>query len=328
MSFTAELLPSKTYIENATRDIAKATSRITLVVVMACYDETTAGLFDAVCAAAGRGIQVTVAIDTFTYAELGGHFRFTSQFSKKVRPISELKKRLAQSGVKITWLGNYGLSLLSGRTHTKWLVVDDIVYSFGGVNLCRMGIESVDYMLKVRDIGLASRLVAEQQRIVKADRGNHGYRSHSFGDISHTVLVDGGFVGDSIIYRRACALAKLSKKVTYVSQYCPGGKLHRLLAKTNSALYFNPWNKADSLNAALLKVSTWLTHNKTLYTRNKYLHAKFMIFELVDGSKVALSGSHNFANGGVWLGTREVALETTDPKIISGLERFFKQHVA
>ena len=43
--------------------------------------------------------------------------------------------------------------------------------------------------------------------------------------------------------------------------------------------------------------------------------------------KVAITGSHNFVSGGVFLGTREVALETTNKKIIIQLERFFKEHV-
>jgi cardiolipin synthase len=47
-----------------------------------------------------------------------------------------------------------------------------------------------------------------------------------------------------------------------------------------------------------------------------------------DGSKVAVTGSHNFVYGGVLLGTREIALETADPKVVRQLERFFKMNVA
>lgn len=49
-----------------------------------------------------------------------------------------------------------------------------------------------------------------------------------------------------------------------------------------------------------------------------------MIFTMPDGSKIALTGSHNFQNGGVILGTRELCLETSSPQIISELEVFFK----
>ena len=47
-----------------------------------------------------------------------------------------------------------------------------------------------------------------------------------------------------------------------------------------------------------------------------------------DGSKVAITGSHNFAYTGVLLGTREIALETKDPSIIKQLESFIKKEVA
>jgi cardiolipin synthase len=67
---------------------------------------------------------------------------------------------------------------------------------------------------------------------------------------------------------------------------------------------------------------------KTRYTRTRYLHAKFMIFTMADGRKVALTGSHNFSGTGVLLGTREMALQTEDPRIIEQLEEFWKQHVA
>nr|MBP6038525.1 hypothetical protein [Candidatus Saccharimonas sp.] len=59
-----------------------------------------------------------------------------------------------------------------------------------------------------------------------------------------------------------------------------------------------------------------------------YLHAKFMIGTMPDGSKRAITGSHNFMFGSGLMGTREIALETTDTKIIRQLERFIDTYVA
>jgi len=67
---------------------------------------------------------------------------------------------------------------------------------------------------------------------------------------------------------------------------------------------------------------------KTRYKKEPYLHAKFIIFTMEDGSKVAITGSHNFAYTGVLFGTREIALETTDPNVIEQLESFYRQYVA
>jgi hypothetical protein len=39
------------------------------------------------------------------------------------------------------------------------------------------------------------------------------------------------------------------------------------------------------------------------------------LFELKDGSKAVLSGSHNFSWRGVAFGTKEIALYSTDPNV-------------
>ena len=72
----------------------------------------------------------------------------------------------------------------------------------------------------------------------------------------------------------------------------------------------------------------YLTRLTTNYERDRHLHAKCIIFSFKDGSKTAITGSHNFVNGGVLLGTREVALETKEPSIIAQLEDFIATHVA
>jgi cardiolipin synthase len=141
-------------------------------------------------------------------------------------------------------------------------------------------------------------------------------------------LIDGGLFGDSIIYRRACSLAKKSKRVILVSQYCPTGRLARYIKNAESSeLYFNHWRKAKWLNRLIIRLGMFFSQLTTGYHRRPYLHAKFIIFELKNGKKVAISGSHNFLNGGVLLGTREIAIETTDKAIIKQLEKFFIDYV-
>lgn len=328
MNSHSELLDSSAYLAHAIEALHGATKRISLLALIACYDEATAEFFDAVIKAAERGVHVSIAADMFSYSELGGHFRLRSQFSHSIQPITELNKKLKRAKVKVHWLGNQATSIISGRTHSKWLVIDDNVYSFGGVNLYADGIRATDYMLHFNDTALADILCHEQQRIVAANRGGHSYRSHMYGDDKTRVLIDGGFVGDSLIYRRACSLIAEAAKVTYVSQYCPTGKIGRLLEKTDSTLYFNPSNQATSLNALAIRIGTTLSGLKTSYTGTRYVHCKCLIATFPDGSKRAITGSHNFSAAGVWLGTREVALETSDPHIIKQLERFIAHHIA
>jgi phosphatidylserine/phosphatidylglycerophosphate/cardiolipin synthase-like enzyme len=71
-------------------------------------------------------------------------------------------------------------------------------------------------------------------------------------------------------------------------------------------------------------MGTILTNQQTEYNHTPYLHAKCMIFEFEDGSKTAITGSHNFVHGGVLLGTREIALKTNNAAVIKQLEAFIK----
>lgn len=297
---------------------------MTMVLV---HDEATKELLDALCDAARRGVSVSVAGDSFTYTDFQGSYIPTTYRSKRVREAMALQKRLREAGATFHWLGKLSMIAFTGRTHIKWCVIDDQVYSFGGVNIDEKSFENNDYMFTVKNEALADRLIAEHTRILKADRSGHAYRSHKFGDDDNVVLIDGGFLGDSIIYRRACYLAERASHVTLVSQYCPTGKLSRILKQTRSDLYFNHWTNAGLLNRLVIRIGMASSKHITSYNRRPYLHAKFIIFTMPDGTKAAITGSHNFVHAGVFLGTREVALETTNKKIIAQLERFFSEHV-
>jgi cardiolipin synthase A/B len=322
-----QLILPETYVKNATAHIKKAKKRIALLTMVLVHDDTTDELLDALCDAARRGVTVTVAGDSFTYTDFQGSYIPTTYRSKRVRDAMSMQRRFRDAGATFQWLGRLSMVAFSGRTHIKWCVVDDVVYSFGGVNLDEQSFKNTDYMFQVKNEALASRIIAEQDRIVKADRSGHAYRSHQFGDDDNMVLIDGGFLGDSIIYRRACYWAERAAKVTLVSQYCPTGKLSRLLKRVDTDLYFNHWTNAGLLNRAVIRLGMFSSKHTTSYHRRPYLHAKFIIFTMADGSKTAITGSHNFVHAGVFLGTREVALETTNKKIIAQLERFLKEHV-
>ncbi|HCR55513.1 TPA: hypothetical protein DIV49_00925 [Candidatus Saccharibacteria bacterium] len=321
------LLPDE-FVQTATAHILRAKSHVSLVCMVMANDPTTDGFIDALAKASERGVTVVVAADTFTYGELAGHVMPHKYYSKRSRETTKMVKRLKKAGVKFTWLGKFSAFPFTGRTHTKCLVVDDTVYSFGGVNLYEDNISFADYMFRIEDIQLALELKDEIGRLVIADSKNFAYRSHEFSFKKNSkVLIDGGFQGDSIIYRRAYQHARDSKEILFVSQYCPAGKLSRAMNKAKSRVYFNKPSNADIWNRAIIVAGIISSRFQTKYHRNKYLHAKFVIFTKNDGTKVAITGSHNFMPGTVLLGTKEIALATTDKKIISQLEDFFEKHV-
>jgi cardiolipin synthase len=320
------LLPAD-YIQDVTDHIKHAKTRVSFLTMVVDDDSKTDELFDTLIEAAARGVKVEVAADVFTYGELAGSFFPIQYYTKRSRQTTRMGKAFKSSGIRFTWFGRTHMSIFSGRMHIKWCIVDDTIYSFGGVNLYKAGLNNVDYMFKIEDPDLATKLIDEYYRLERADKGNYSYRSHdiSYGDDS--VLVDGGLIGDSIIYRRACKLAREATSVLLVSQYCPTGKLSKILKQTNSQLYFNPASNANWLNAFVINIGSFFTKNKTLYRKKQYLHAKFMIFDMPDGRRVALTGSHNFVNAGVLLGAREIALQTENPAVIKQLEDFWKNNI-
>jgi len=322
------LLPDE-YVKIATQRITNAKHHISSVSMIVADDNRTDELIDALIAAAERGIRVEVAADTFTFGEFGGHLKPFKYYSEQSRRVSKMAKELTTAGAKFTWVGRFSAAPFSGRNHMKCLVVDDVVYSFGGVNMDSASFINTDYMFEVKDEQLALELRDDIARIVEADGKNFAYRSHEFSfGAQSKILIDGGLQTDSIIYRRACQLAKEADEILFVSQYCPANKLSRLMKRKKTRLYFNSPKRANNkFNAALIGINMFFSGNKSLYTRKPYLHAKFVIFTMPDGKKIALTGSHNFTYVGVLFGTREIALQTEDKKIIKQLESFFEKHV-
>ncbi len=323
-----KLISPTEYVAQGAAAIRKATKRVYFLSMVFADHENTHELIQELEAAARRGVEVVVAADVFTYGEVSGSFLPVRYYGRGAKDMNRMIRSLRKSGVRFSWLGRNRATLFNGRTHNKWCIADNTIFSFGGINMYHSGIENVDYMFMLNDAPLADRLVEEQIRIQRAERrsANHPSVAYEYG--SNTVLIDGGIIGQSVIYRRACELSEQAKAITFVSQYCPTGKLARILKQKPARLYYNRIEQATGLNKFAIAISQFFSRLKTSYTRKTYLHAKCMVFEMPDGSKVALSGSHNFAYSGVLLGTREIALETKDPVIIQQLERFIAEEVA
>ncbi len=314
-------------IKDAKNLADKAKNRIYLLSMVIDDDKATHQLFEAIYKAANRGVNVDITADTYTYYDAGGLFNFNNLHSSNIRSTSILKKHLKKNGATFHMLGGTTNTQINGRTHSKWLVIDDTVYSFGGINFYKDGIEHTDFMLKIDSKPLADLLCLEQKRIHKADRSGYSHRSRKIGGDKYSILIDGGIIGNSIIYNRACNLAKDAKSIIYVSQYCPTGKLSKLLKKTDSMIYYNPSDKTNAINSLFIRANSYLSGHESLYERDEYIHSKFMIFEMEKGNKVAITGSHNFTRSGVLAGTREVALESCDSHVISQLYNFFNLHI-
>lgn len=324
-----KLLLPKDYIKKATKLITTAKYRVSIVSLIISDDEATHELIAALKDAAKRGVTVSVSADTFTYTEINGNFVPTHYYGKKIRTTTKMVRGLRRSGATFTWLGGLAIASFAGRTHSKWCVVDDTVFSFGGVNVYHVGINNTDYMLMARNKVLADALIKEHARIITSDKTLRPYHSHTLTlDRETSVLFDGGLFNNSIIYMRTLELLREAQHVTFVSQYCPTGKIARLIKTKPHHLYFNDGSQASFINRTIIRIGIRTSGLETEYTKPTYLHAKCAIFTMPDNTKVAISGSHNFGFGSTLLGTKEIAIETRNKSIIRSLETFIQKNVA
>lgn len=330
MLHSPKLLPATDYARDAAKKIAKARYRVAMIATtFRGDDELSSAIMDELVRAAERGVEVSIYADVFTYLE-PKEFIIRSPKRQPARAIQAMKleRRIKKAGGNFHWLGRKANALFAGRTHSKWTVVDDIAYVGGGINIDSESFSNTDYMFRFYNQALADTLVQEQQHIYRADRGGGAMRNHS-APVSEntTILFDNGLPANSYIYKRAYLLAQAAQHITLVSQYCPTGALNRLLKRKDAVLYFNHWSKASSLNKLLIRIGMLTAQQQTRYCRDQYLHAKFIIATMPDGSKTAIAGSHNFMYGSGLVGTREVALETSDPHLIRQLEDFRHRYV-
>lgn len=322
-----KLLDAQEYIHDLVITISHAKKCVYIMSLIFTDDELTHPIIEALIAAAGRGVKVVVTADSFTYSELGGVFSPFKHRSQRSKIATATADRLQAAGVTFTWLGAiYKWNPFKGITHTKWSVVDDTCYAFGGVNLYILGIRSVDYMFRFDDPTTASQFINEQEALVRSSPSNV-YPGFSATNRFGTFYIDSGIQHDSPIYDRALALAAQATHILYVSQYCPSGPLTHDLHRATSEVYFNQARNTSFPTNIFLAFEAFWAKMESRYTKTQYLHAKFIIFTMKNGEKVALTGSHNFSHRGVAFGTREIALETRNPIIISELEAFRKTHV-
>lgn len=323
-----KLVSPPQYVKEASKLARKAKKRIYLMSMVVADHPNTHELIQELENAAKRGVKVVVAADILTFGSVMEDFLPGRYRSQDTRQVQRMARALKKSGVKFQWLGQQRITIYNGRTHSKWCVIDNTVFSFGGVNMYQQGIDSVDYMLRTKDARVADRLIEEQERIQDAEKRLVNFPSTIYEHDDDRILIDGGTVGQSVIYRRACELAEQAAKITFVSQYAPTGKLNKILKRKSAKAYYNRPEQARGLNIIAVRFGIIVGRLNNSYKRDKYLHAKFILYTMRDGKKIAITGSHNFAYTGVILGTREMALETSSPKIIRQLEDFVKKEVS
>lgn len=319
-------LPAAAYFEELLRLIPSAKRRIVIHAMIVLWGPRTERLVPLLEAASARGVQVHVIGDIFTKIHA-----LQPRFSRPSLPTGwkhtlTLSERLRSSGIRVTYTGRLRANPFARRTHSKITLIDDNVFTFGGVNFSDDSLEYADYMLRMHSAAVADRLYDLTKDI---ERDNPPVLPDMSQDIGPgaTLLFDGGKPGSSVIYQTACDTVEKAKKVYFVSQMCPSGRLARLITGTDHQCYFvRPSQTEFPANIAL-----WVDQKRfgiqNLYSGNTYIHAKFILTEGRDGSRHLISGSNNYSWRGIAYGTKEIALHSTDPLLWQEFYDFMQREI-
>ncbi len=263
----------------------------------------------AAASASQKGVDVTIAFD------------YRANLLIRPRTIKFLERKLKKAGIKIARLGdkNNG-TIVAGRSHGKGYVCDDVVYFAGGVNLTGRSFQNHDYMLRAKNQSLADTLLE-----VLADAGQpNPHPDHIINiDDSNQLLIDGGKKRHSLILDTAKFIARIADSAWYVSQLTPTKSLANEFLTDKVIYKFNRGRSSRSIKRkVVIPVSNLSSRVKNSYQGRKYIHCKFILAQSSSGELTALTGSHNFAIPGVMVGTKEIALKTTDQKICQQLLKY------
>lgn len=305
---------SQDYCDRLLKLLPKAKNRVVLAAMVVRAGTQTGRVLQAIAEASERGVRVHVLADIFTRHKATRPDYLTGEgFAHELTETTRLFERITASGGTVSLVGAIGLNPYAGRYHAKVTVIDDHVFSFGGINFADDSLTNVDYMLYAEDASLAAVL---SKLIAGNAKGKPATDTLTKISSQHDMLFDAGNKKSSIIYSRACELAQRSVRITYVSQMCPSGKLAELIRKVPHTCYFNQPTKTGLRPDTLAQLwDGWRAGVTNHYDGAAYVHAKFILFELADGTKVCLTGSHNFSWRGAAFGTKEIALCSTDPSL-------------
>ena len=147
-------MTAEDYMSDLAVKIDNAKQRVNMVATtFRADDKHTEAVIAAVeRAAAERGVPASVCADSFTYLE-PKEFILRSPRRQPSRAVHAMKleRRLKKAGVAFRWLGQKANMLMTGRTHSKWSIVDDIVYACGGVNMDHESLANINYMFRRPD---------------------------------------------------------------------------------------------------------------------------------------------------------------------------------
>jgi cardiolipin synthase len=311
--FDMRLISAADYYDALITGIPKAKKRIIIHAMSLLWSRENEQLLPALHDAVERGVEVRIVGDIYSKFFANTPKLVRTRDTPKWAHTRAINIKLEAEGAHVTYVGRLGLNPFKGRTHSKCTIIDDTVYTFGGVNFCDSAFHNHDYMLEIKDAAFCDELRDIVMGIEKAKQPLPNISKPL--SKTATMLFDGGNPGSSVIYDKACELVEDAKKVYFVSQMCPSGKLAKLITSTDNECYFIHARQADTPDNLALIFDRTRYNIDNRYKGKRYIHAKFILTEAKDGTKHLISGSNNFSWRGIAFGTKEIAVHSTDPAL-------------
>jgi cardiolipin synthase A/B len=289
-------------------------------------------ILDRLGAAAERGVKASLAIDAYVFLSHEkrgpGPLFFNTELPQYMRGVFRRKfqaiETLRDRGVICVITNKPGrrfTSPVSGRSHIKYAIINDLVY-IGGCNLNNA--KNIDLMVGWDNGPTADWLYTFALKMLDTESTAfmHGQDLSFTVDTHAQLLVDSGKPKQSIILERALELIdEAQKDILITCQFFPNSITAKRLAAAHNrgvkvSVIYNRNSKHDLPYNVLhylvdlrerMRTPTPLFANR-LERHHHYLHAKLIATE-----KGTIIGSHNFVAAGVNFGTAEIALLQQNP---------------
>jgi cardiolipin synthase A/B len=324
-SLEMKLISAAEYYDALLTSIPKAKRRIVIHAMTILWNTQTETIAAQLSSALERGVEVHIVGDIYSKFYANTPRLMRTMDNRKWAHTRAINIKLEAEGAHIKYVGRLGLNPYKGRTHSKVTIVDDTAYTFGGVNFTDGSFHNHDYMLRIKDRELCEELY---QLVLAIGEAKQPLPDRVVPlSASATMLFDGGMPSSSAIYDKACEIVGKAKKVYYVSQMVPSGRLGKLVTSVENECYFNHPTQANTPSNLAILVDQTRYGIKNLYKGKTYIHAKFILCQYADGSKHLISGSNNFSWRGIVYGTREIAVHSTDTTLWDSFYEYMQREI-
>lgn len=298
-----EVLVTDEFVTELHRQIDGAVRRVSIQLMT--FDGDTAGqpVADRLVAAARRGVQVRLLIDSFALRFVSDTLATSPGVRREYRETLAMYDRLVREGVALRFTHPNGPFRLftAARNHKKLFVIDDTAY-LGGINISDHNYAWHDFMVRIEDEALCQAVVddfeasfAGLRRVTESPIVTNAAVERTFDELvstaRHRVVVASPYAVD--------------RRLAYLLERSPAPDKRVIVTVENNFRF-------------LQLITPYVIHRLAragarLLTYRRFSHAKFVLAD-----DRLLVGSSNFGRHSFWC-NQEIGLIIDDPVFV---ERF------